>query len=73
MLGRWLLSLVPAPAAKGSDSRWKTTGTDLARFTAASSVASWSVTMTLTLSSTAASMRLGSVARSPCALETLSS
>ena len=53
MLGRWLLSLVPAPAANGSDSKSNTIGTDFALRTAASRVASCNATITFALASIA--------------------
>ena len=73
MLARWFESLVPAPAANGSDRMLKTIGVVFTRWTAACSVSSWRVTITFALASTAASIRLGRVARSPWALDTLNS
>ena len=69
MFARWLESVVPAPAAKGSDRMLKTIGVSFTRCTAVCSVTSCRVTITLALASTAASIRLGRVARSPWALE----
>ena len=60
---------MPAPAANGSERTLNTTGVVFTRSTADLRVSSCSATITSALASSAASMRLGSVARSPWALE----